>query len=182
MKQIFFLALFSLWGGVLMAQTAPYFDNGSFDEVEIYSVPISGIPNPASSGHLPDLEAFGIDVYAKNILSLYGEKYLPIVPEIEFRTDNVSRQGASGQRLRMSVSPNPTDSYVVFDWSAFNLNGQAVRIELYDRMGSLLTVITDTRGISQKKISLESFQSGILYYHLHSKTKELDQGQLILNK
>jgi len=120
--------------------------------------------------------------FAKNVLSRHGAYYPPIPFEMPEELKNSITETTEEHRLKVDVTPNPSSAFVHFDWSKFNVGADMVTIELRDRLGNLLKAVTSSPGQYTMDLSLETYQDGVIYYYLRHQEKQLDSGQVILNK
>lgn len=120
--------------------------------------------------------------FAKNILSQHGVYYPPIPFEMPEELKKTDTRGVVETKLKVAITPNPSSAYVLFDWSQFNLGSDVVTIELRDRLGSLLKSINSSPGQYTMELSLEAYKDGVIFYYLRHNEKQLDSGQVILNK
>ena len=118
---------------------------------------------------------------ARTILRNYGLYYAPIVdiPTAAGKEQSTEEYGAS---LTMSVSPNPTDYHIAFDWSEFNALGKEVHIEITNQMGMLIDVLRPTIGSTSIDWTTENVSGSSCHYGLFIGGQEADSGQIIINK
>ena len=119
---------------------------------------------------------------AQSILAYHGQHYPPVYVEVPAQTtEENSEEGSEGPK--MTVSPNPADYNVNFDWSNFLvMEDQDVTIEISNKIGGLITILHPSKGVQTMEWTTESVSSGILYYRLLIGGVEKDSGQLFINK
>ena len=102
---------------------------------------------------------------ARTILRNYGLYYAPIV-DIPIAGGKEQSTEQDETSLKMSVSPNPTDYHITFDWSAFNARGKKVHIEISNKMGMMIDVLNPPIGSTSidwmtEKVSGSSCHYGV---------------------
>ena len=118
---------------------------------------------------------------AKSILGAKGAYY----PQIIVTGDAGAYSGnqvTDEPSLKMSVSPNPADYLVTFDWSVFDSAGKTVQIEITNKMGALVKVLTPTNNATVSDWTTEAVSNGICYYRLLIDGQEMDAGHIFITK
>lgn len=118
---------------------------------------------------------------ARTILRNSGQYYDPIV-DIPVQFGQTENETSNGESTSMSVSPNPTDYQVTFDWSEFNTLGKEVRIEIANQTGMLIDVLHPEDGNTSIEWTTEKVSGSSCHYGLFIDGQEVDSGQIIINK
>ena len=105
---------------------------------------------------------------------------------IVFAEDDLGENNTGGQDYevpkRMLASPNPAGEYVTFDWHEFDTTNKEVRIEITNKMGSLVQVLMPTQGAVTYEWTTEVVSEGICYYRLLIDNQQVDTGYLFITK
>jgi len=113
---------------------------------------------------------------ARKVLAVRGIIYPPIISI----PNGYNSSEDEVFTTKMSVSPNPTDYNVTFDWNEFLVDGDIV-IEITDQLGGLIEVLRPV-GVKAIEWTTENVSGTLCNYRLLIGGVEKDRGIIVISK